>query len=361
MWFLLVNAKRQICLPARQVIHVRCSHVTSHVSQNDDRLLLIQYYFSMYDPYSKGVSYGKGVLILIGLWFGGLLAGGAVSIPIWSVMTGRGIFTMQQDMLKPEYVNAVRVVQVVSTFITFFLPAYFTALILNRKPVKLLGFTMRFTYRQLLLSIVIMFAAALTAGALAELNEKIPLPKATAAFFRELEDNYSAQVEAITNIRSFGDYIISLVMIAILPALFEETFFRGGMQNLITRSTQNHWLAIIVTSIIFSLIHISYYGFLARLCLGIVLGLIYYYSRSLWLSIAAHCFNNAFAVTQMYLMLRQGKSVKEAMDDKMPFWWGMLAVVALYFLFMVFKRFSAEAVNKFTAPEDKALEEKWIA
>ncbi|MFT4015640.1 MAG: CPBP family intramembrane metalloprotease [Agriterribacter sp.] len=315
----------------------------------------------MYDPYSKGISYGKGVLILIGLWLGGFLIGGVVSIPIWTLMTGKGIFTMQQDMLKPEHVNAVRVVQVVSTFVTFFLPAYFTALILNRKPVKLLGFTMQFTYKQLLLSVVIMFAAALAAGALAELNEKIPLPQSAASFFRQLENNYTEQVEAITNIKSFGDYIISLIMIAILPALFEETFFRGGMQNLLTRSTQSHWVAIIITSVVFSAIHISYYGFLARLCLGIVLGLIYYYSRSLWLSIAAHCFNNAFAVTQMYIMLRQGKTVKEAMDDKMPFWWGILAVIALYFLFMIFKRVSNQAIKIFTPPEDKALEEKWIA
>jgi len=315
----------------------------------------------MYDPYSKGISYGKGVLILIGLWLGGFLIGGVVSIPIWTLMTGKGIFTMQQDMLKPEHVNAVRVVQVVSTFVTFFLSAYFTALILNRKPVKLLGFTMQFTYKQLLLSVVIMFAAALAAGALAELNEKIPLPQSAASFFRQLENNYTEQVEAITNIKSFGDYIISLIMIAILPALFEETFFRGGMQNLLTRSTQSHWVAIIITSVVFSAIHISYYGFLARLCLGIVLGLIYYYSRSLWLSIAAHCFNNAFAVTQMYIMLRQGKTVKEAMDDKMPFWWGILAVIALCFLFMVFKRVSNQAIKIFTPPEDKALEEKWIA
>lgn len=315
----------------------------------------------MYDPYSKGVSYGKGVGILIGLWLAGFFIGSIASIPVWSLMTGRGIFTMPQDMLKPEYVNAMRVVQVVSTFITFFLPAYLTALILNRKPAKLLGFTMRFTYRQLLLSVVIMFAAALAAGALAELNEKIPIPKAAAAFFRTLEDNYAAQVEAITSMKSFGDYIIALVMIAILPAVFEETFFRGGMQNLLTRSTKNYWVAIIITSVIFSLIHISYYGFLARICLGVVLGLIYYYSRSLWLSIAAHCFNNAFAVTQMYVMLHQGKSVKEAMDDKMPFWWGIIAVVALYFLFMIFKKISDRAVKKLTPPEDRALEEKWIA
>ena len=129
---------------------------------------------------------------------------------------------------------------------------------------------------------------------------------------------------------------------SLLPAVFEETFFRGGMQNLLTRSIGNHWVAIILTSIIFSLIHLSYYGFLARVCLGIVLGLIYYYSGSLWLSIFAHCFNNAIAVTQMYVMLQQGKPFKEAMNDKLPLWWGLAAIIGLYALFIVFKKISAK-------------------
>lgn len=315
----------------------------------------------MYDPYSKGISYSRGIFILFALWFGGFIVGSIMTIPVWMLMTGKGVMTMATGITNPEYVDAVRVIQVVSTFFTFFVPAYLTAFILNRKPERLLGFTMQFTNKQLLLSLVIMFAAALTAGALAELNEKIPIPKAAEAAFRTLEDNYSAQVEAITNMKSFNDYLISLIMIAILPALFEETFFRGGMQNLITKSSNNPWFAIIITSVIFSAIHISYYGFFARICLGVVLGLIYYLSQSLWLSIAAHCFNNAFAVTQMYILLQQGKTVKEAMNDKMPFWYGIIAIIVLYFLFVLFKKISIEAVKKFTAQEDKAREEKWIA
>ena len=315
----------------------------------------------MYDSYSKGVSYGKGLLILTGLWFGGLLLGGVLSIPVWVLMTGRGLMTMADDMMMPEYVNALRMVQVVSTFTTFFLPAYFTALIISRRPFKLMGFTAMATYRQFLLAVAIIFCGAVIAGALSELNNAIPISKKAADMFKRLEENYSRQVEAITSIKSFGDYIISLFMIALLPAVFEETFFRGGMQNLLTRSSKNPWLAILVTSCIFSIIHLSYYGFLARVCLGIVLGLLYYYSGSLWISIAAHFFNNAFAVTQMYILIRKGRSVKEAMDDTMPFWWGLIALVVIYFLFMLFKKVSAKVKKKYTAPEDKALEEKWIA
>ena len=133
------------------------------------------------------------------------------------------------------------------------------------------------------------------------------------------------------------------------------------MQNLLARSSKNPWLAILITSCIFSIIHLSYYGFLARVCLGIVLGLLYYYSGSLWVSITAHFFNNAFAVTQMYILIRKGRSAKEAMDDTMPFWWGLIALVVIYFLFMLFKKISAAVKKRYTSPEDKALEEKWIA
>lgn len=315
----------------------------------------------MYDPNSKGISYGNALLILIGLWFAGFIVGSVITIPIWMAMTGKSLMKMPTEMLLPENVNALRIIQVISTAAIFFLPAYFTALIVNRKPLKLLGFNTRFNAKQLLLSLVIIFCAALVAGSLAEINEMIPIPKSLEVLFKKLEDDYSSQVEAISNMKTFGDYIISIVMIALLPAVFEETFFRGGMQNLLTRSTKNPWLSIIITSIIFSIIHLSYYGFLARVCLGIVLGLIYYYSRSIWLNIAAHFFNNAFAVTQLYVLLQKGKTVKDAMDDKWPIWAGLIAAVALYALFVVFKKLSAQSIQAYTPPEEKALEEKWIA
>lgn len=315
----------------------------------------------MYDAHSKGISYANGFLVLTGLWIVGFLAGGVLSIPIWAAMTGKGIMSMPAELLNPENINAVRVIQVVSTATTFFLPAFFTALIINRRPAKWLGYTMRFNYRQLLLALGIMFTAALAAAALAQLNEQIPIPKNTADYFRKLEDNYSRQVEAMTNIRTFGDYMIAIVMIALLPAIFEETFFRGGMQNLLTRWSGKPWLAILVTSLIFSIIHLSYYGFLARICLGVVLGLIFYYSRSLWLSITAHFFNNAIAVTQMYILIRQGKLPKEAMNETYPVWWGIAGAILLYILFIRFKKISTKSVKKYTAPEDRALEEKWIA
>ena len=76
-----------------------------------------------------------------------------------------------------------------------------------------------------------------------------------------MEDSRAAQETALININSFPRYIISLIVIGLLPGLFEEICFRAGLQNILTRWFKGPGVAIILTAIIFSLIHISYYGF----------------------------------------------------------------------------------------------------
>ena len=104
-----------------------------------------------------------------------------------------------------------------------------------------------------------------------------------------------------------------------------------------TRATRNPWLSIIVVSILFSLIHFSFFGFLPRLFLGVVLGAIFYYTQNLWLSVFAHFLNNAFAVTAMYIYVRQGKGLEQAMNDEVVSYWALLFLPILLYLFMRLK------------------------
>jgi membrane protease YdiL (CAAX protease family) len=101
---------------------------------------------------------------------------------------------------------------------------------------------------------------------------------------------------------------------------------------------RNPWIAIILTSIIFSAIHMSYYGFLARAMLGVVLGLIYYYGKSIWLNILAHFLNNAVAVTYLYISSLKGKLTKDALEDHFPIWLCLLGMVLLAAFLHQFKK-----------------------
>lgn len=316
----------------------------------------------MYTKDSRpGHSYLSGLLILIGALAVGLFLGSLAAAGIWVVSTGKSFFTMEKDILNPQYADVIRVIQLVSTFIIFFVPAWAAAAIINKKPFKFLGFNRYFGMQQVILTVLITLATLPLVGALAEVNQLIPLSPYLEAKFKAMEDSYEEQVKVLSKISGWGEYVLSLLIMAIAPAIFEETFFRGGMQNLLQRITKNPWIAIGVTSIIFSAIHFSFYGFIPRVALSVMLGLLYYYSESLWLPIIAHCFNNALIVTQIYYLTMQGKPVEEAMKENYPIWWGGIALVVLYFLYKKFREVAKQDLAQRKPKEDLAVEEQWLS
>jgi len=299
----------------------------------------------MYDSNSKGISYTAGFFILIGFAITGIILASVISIPIWTNMTGKSIKEMETAMTDPANSNAVRIIQSVTAVIGFLLPAILTAFLLNRRPMKLIGFYGKINWKQVGLVFIIMIVALFVSGFLSYVNEMIPVTQSLRLKFDKMEADYNKQVEAIIGLNNAGEYILALIIMAFLPALCEETLFRGGLQNFLSRSTGMPWLSIVIVSILFSLAHFSFYGFLSRFFLGAVLGLLYQYSGKIWLNILAHFFNNAFAITALYIYKLQGKSLEETIDDKTSTFWGILALPVVIVLLMVFKKITAKKIE----------------
>ena len=97
-----------------------------------------------------------------------------------------------------------------------------------------------------------------------------------------------------------GDLLIYLLASAFVPAVLEEVFFRGGVQQLILEWTKKPHLTIIVSAFIFSFLHFDVFGFIARFILGIGLGYLFWWSGSLRLSIIAHLVFNALGILSEY-------------------------------------------------------------
>src|SRR5215831_14988252 len=95
----------------------------------------------MYDHDSKGISFTAGIFMLIAFTIAGLFLSTLISIPIWTAMTGQSIQAMEKGFSNPAYSNASKVLQSITAVMGFFVPAVVTASLLNRKPMKLLGFT----------------------------------------------------------------------------------------------------------------------------------------------------------------------------------------------------------------------------
>jgi membrane protease YdiL (CAAX protease family) len=252
------------------------------------------------------------------------------------------------ELNRPEHVSLSRWLNTLASLFTFLLPAVFVARIVSKKPFYQIGFRSAVSVKQIILILALTLTSVMLSGALGELNEWIPIPQELYKWAKQKEDLYKETMMSLATMRSVSDYLLGLLVLAAGPAIFEEVFFRGVLQKIMVGWTKNKWAGIIITGILFSAIHISYFGFIPRLALGIVLGLIFYYSKNIWLSILLHFLNNALVVTQLYIMSQKGKPVAKTMDESIPMWWGILAVAALIVLFRSFKK---ESVRVLAAKE----------
>jgi membrane protease YdiL (CAAX protease family) len=276
-----------------------------------------------------------GVFILLSAFLVPFIGSMVMHVPFMQVV---------RDINRPEYANFSRLLNTVAAFLSFLLPAFILARILSKRPFAQLGFRSAISGKQLLLILALTFTSIMLSGALGELNEWIPIPTQWYAKAKAMEDAYKAAMMSMATMHSITDYLLALVVLGAAPALFEEVLFRGGFQQVFVGWTKNKWAGIIITSILFSAIHFSYFGFLPRLALGLVLGLIFYYSKNIWLNILLHFLNNALVVTQLYIMSQKGKPIDKTIDENIPMWWGLLAFVVLVALFRSFKKESARVL-----------------
>lgn len=293
----------------------------------------------MYDTDSRGISWTAGFFMLIAFTIAALMLASALAIPLWTSMTGKSMDAM--GTWDPADSNALKLMQVITMLVGFFVPSVITAAALNRRPMRLLGFSPEVRVGQVALVVLIVGASLVVSTSLSNFNQHVPVPASWKLQFDKWEETYMRQVEAIINLRNGMDYALALVIMAFLPALCEETLFRGGLQNFLSRGTRHPWLSIVIVSLLFSLAHFSFYGFLYRFFLGIILGALFHYSGKLWLSVLAHFLNNAISLTVVYIYIRQGTPLREAMQAEVPGYWGALALPVVIGLFILFKRAAA--------------------
>ncbi|MFN5333958.1 MAG: lysostaphin resistance A-like protein [Bacteroidota bacterium] len=286
----------------------------------------------------------KELFYLILFWIGGSVASIFATMIIWLIMTGKSIMSIQTDLLKPENLSAFMMIQVVSTIFMFFLPAYMSANLRRGKPLQELGFQSSFKARRVFISVAIMLSVLPLVGFLAEVNEWIPISPSLKKIFDSMESDYMEQIKKFAVFKTPVDYIIALIVIALTPAIVEETFFRGSMQQIFRRWFVHPWLVITITSFIFSAIHFSWYGFLPRVALGMMLGGIFYYTGNLWYSIAAHFFNNALMVSVLYGQTLQGKPIDTEVGNTAPWWAGLASLIIVVYLFRYLREISTTKV-----------------
>jgi membrane protease YdiL (CAAX protease family) len=294
---------------------------------------------------NKGFNPLSQLSVFLGVW-GACFLGAVVATLVISLAGGLSV-TDTGALLRPENRNLMIATQAVTTFFVFGLPAIIFAFVCYKNGWQALGFGSKTNILLAILAIVAILATGPLTEALGEMNKAIPISAKWKGYFDRMETTYEEQVKAMMNIKSIGGLLFSIVLIAALPAIFEELFFRGALQGLLSRWWKNPWLAIFVTALIFSAIHFSWYGFFPRVMLGVVLGAVYYLTGNLWYSILMHFVNNAAAVIYMYIMQQQGKPIEISSTSVFPAWAAAISLLVLVGLvYIIYKKYPAQPVTE---------------
>jgi CAAX amino terminal protease family. len=220
----------------------------------------------------------------------GLLIASILSVTFF---INRGIDEGLQDP------GALRLLQAISTVCSFLLPAIALAWLCSESLLKYLSLEKSPSVKVCLLTLAGLLLLGPTINMMTLLNKQLVLP----SFLEPIEmwmRSKEAEMEKFINLliqdNSTGALISNLVVIALLAAVTEEILFRGAIQRIIEKWTNNHHVVIWLAAIVFSAVHMQFYGFIPRMMLGAYLGYLLYWSKSMWLPIFAHFVNNAIAV-----------------------------------------------------------------
>ena len=93
-----------------------------------------------------------------------------------------------------------------------------------------------------------------------------------------------------------GGFILSLMVVGILPAIAEEVAFRGFLYGTLKNKKIPIIVTMIVTALVFAAYHMNLFQFIYVTFLGLVMSYVIYNSKSIFATALLHMLNNSFSV-----------------------------------------------------------------
>lgn len=244
------------------------------------------------------------LLLFLGMAFGLFMIAVMIGMPILSKVTGIGLFQLQDskswDLANPAMLTFIRGMILLQFLFLFTIPSLLFGYFSDPQPLRYLGLKAPGKAVYWALGLLLIVVAYPFVEYIGYLNQKLSLGETTNQWMKGMEEEAARQIKFMLQNRTPGELVKNLIFISLFAGIGEELFFRGILQRLFIRMTQNPWMGIVLTAAIFSGIHFQFYGFFPRFLLGILLGAIYWYSGSLWTAILAHFLYDASVIVYLY-------------------------------------------------------------
>jgi len=296
-------------------------------------------------PFSKIIF---SLFIILATFLLTFIIGFLIAIPLFQINISN-LTNVLSNYNDPENLRFLKYLQTIQAIGLFIIPAFIIAYLFNTDSIRYLKFS-SISVRPITLTIIILLGSIPIINMLNVINEAMQLPEwlsGIEAWMKEKEMSAQGLTEAFLRMDSISDLMFNIVMIGVLPAIGEELIFRGVFQRLFAEWTKNiHW-GIVIAAILFSAMHMQFYGFLPRLILGILLGYLFYWSGSIWVPILGHFVNNATAVIVYYFyadeMSKEVENFGAAEGSFIYLIIGLAFIIPLLYLF--YKNYNKQAIN----------------
>jgi len=216
----------------------------------------------------------------------------------------------------PKYINATRFVQLFTQIGWFFASVWLIVRLYITDPMHYLDLRLPKPYIVWILGLAGILTIQVLVAWTAQLNAKIPLPQSLIRMEKEAE----ALTALFLKCETVWILFVNLFIIAVVPGVGEELFFRGFVQKTFLRMVNPH-VAVWLTAALFSAVHFQFMGFIPRMILGAYLGYLAYYTGSILPSMLAHTFNNGMQVLMVYFNQDlMGMNVDDPRNQKLTVW-----------------------------------------
>ena len=203
-----------------------------------------------------------------------------------------------------ETIGFIKFYQLLNQIGIFILPVAAYSIFVSTSPGNYLKLNEKPTALSLLIAGLGVYTILPFLNYVAELNQNIVLPETfwgIEQWMKAKELQAAELTKVFLRTETISGLSLNLFIVALIPAIGEELLFRGILLRLLKEMTNNLHFAVIISALLFSAIHLQFYGFFPRFLLGLILGYSFVFTQNLWVPIFLHFINNASSVIIYYL------------------------------------------------------------
>ena len=262
-----------------------------------------------------------------------------------SGMSPEALNDVQQNLY--DYPDLIRKAQFLQTLGIFLFPAIICAWLFSDNYKEYLRIDRPIYVPTVIWTIISMIAAVPLLNWTYSLNQQMVFPEALKGletWIKESETTAARITELLLDTKEIPAIVFNFLAVCVVAAICEEFMFRGLLQTLFEKVIRNPHVLVWVIAILFSAIHLQFYGFIPRMLLGAWLGYLVYYTKTIWIPVLAHFMNNFFSVGMYYLFQDTPDEMKkiDAIGTGSTWWLSVASLALLFFCFNQIKKAVAQ-------------------